>query len=90
MSRSNGSDFDISYGCFWCNGGGLVAPALPVIGEAFTVSEEKLGLILSVYTILAALSLPLLGYLIDTLGRRKIALATLAFLWSLSVFYLGG
>lgn len=61
-------------GAFGVMGGGLVAPALPSIGEAFMAREEQLGLILSVYTFSAALSLPFIGYLLDTLGPRRMAL----------------
>lgn len=64
-------------GSFGVMGGGLVAPGLPAIGEAFSAPEEQLGLILSVYTISAAISLPVIGYFIDTLGRRKVALICL-------------
>lgn len=65
-------------GAFGVMGGGLVAPALPAIGSAFSAPEEQLGLILSIYTISAAISLPVIGYFIDTLGRRRVALFCLA------------
>ncbi|MFP3871997.1 MAG: MFS transporter [Candidatus Natronoplasma sp.] len=58
-------------------GGGLVAPGLPTIGAAFDVPEEQVGLILSIYTLAAAISLPLTGYFIDSIGRRKVGLACL-------------
>ncbi len=67
----------LSMGAFGIMGGGLVAPGLPAIGEAFDTPEQHLGLILSVYTLSAALSLPLIGYFIDVIGRRKVLLACL-------------
>jgi len=58
-------------------GGGLVAPSLPIIGEAFNVAEERVGLILSVYTLAAAISLPMIGYFIDSIGRKKVGITCL-------------
>ena len=69
--------FIMIMGAFGVMGGGLVAPGLPAIGSAFSAPEEQLGLILSVYTISAAISLPLIGYFIDTVGRRRTALVCL-------------
>ncbi|MCC3144284.1 MFS transporter [Halanaerobium sp. Z-7514] len=67
----------IIMGTFGVMGGALVAPGLPTIGAAFGVEGGTVGLILSVYTISAAFSLPILGYLIDRLGRKKVGLACL-------------
>ncbi|ACB84279.1 MFS transporter [Natranaerobius thermophilus] len=67
----------LSMGAFGVMGGALVAPALPTIGRAFEVPEGQQGFILSVYTLAAALSLPFIGYLIDVIGRRRVALACL-------------
>jgi len=64
-------------GAFGVMGGGLIAPALPAIGEAFAAPDEQIGLVLSIYTLAAALSLPLTGYLLDAVGRRKVGLACL-------------
>ena len=64
-------------GAFGIMGGGLVAPALTSIGRAFEIPEEQQGLVLSVYTLAAALSLPFIGYLIDLIGRRKVGIACL-------------
>ncbi|SDL72866.1 MFS transporter [Halarsenatibacter silvermanii] len=64
----------LTMGAFGVMGGGLVAPALPAISEAFGTPEEQIGLVLSIYTISAAISLPLIGYFIDSAGRRKVAL----------------
>ncbi|MEF8874853.1 MAG: MFS transporter [Candidatus Thermoplasmatota archaeon] len=64
-------------GAFGVMGGGLVAPGLPTIGEAFDAPEEQYGWVLSVYTLAAAISLPFIGYFIDSIGRRKIGIACL-------------
>ncbi len=64
-------------GAFGVMGGGMVAPALPTIGRAFDVPEAQQGLVLSVYTLAAAISLPFIGYFIDAIGRRRVALGCL-------------
>ena len=64
-------------GAFGVMGGGLIAPALPAIAEAFQVSEGNIGLVLSLYTFAAAVSLPFIGYFLDRIGRRKVGLACL-------------
>ncbi|MFN2364320.1 MAG: MFS transporter [Halarsenatibacteraceae bacterium] len=64
-------------GAFGVMGGGLIAPALPAIATAFSVSEENIGLVLSLYTFAAAISLPFIGYFLDKIGRRKVGLACL-------------
>lgn len=64
-------------GAFGIMGGGLVAPALTSIGRAFEIPEEQQGLVLSIYTLAAALSLPFIGYLIDLIGRRRVGIACL-------------
>ncbi len=65
-------------GAFGVMGGGLVAPGLTTIGTAFGAREEQFGFILSIYTLSAAISLPMIGYFIDTVGRRKVGLTCLA------------
>lgn len=64
-------------GAFGVMGGGLVAPGLPTIGAAFEIPEEQEGLILSIYTLAAAISLPLIGYFIDSIGRKKVGITCL-------------
>ncbi|MFW5985366.1 MAG: MFS transporter [Halanaerobiaceae bacterium] len=65
-------------GAFGVMGGSLLAPALPAIGKAFGVGNDQVGLVLSFYTFSAALSLPVIGYLIDSWGRRKMGLICLS------------
>ena len=64
-------------GAFGVMGGGLIAPALPAIATAFSVSEGNIGLVLSLYTFAAAVSLPFIGYFLDKIGRRKVGLTCL-------------
>ncbi|TFG11387.1 MFS transporter [Candidatus Thorarchaeota archaeon] len=64
-------------GAFGVMGGGLVAPGLPTIGAAFDAPEAQIGLILSIYTLAAAISLPFIGYFIDVVGRKKVGLTCL-------------
>lgn len=64
-------------GAFGIMGGGLLAPALPSLVVPFNIEEGTVGLVLSVYTFSAALTLPVTGMMIDILGRRKVALICL-------------
>jgi len=67
----------LTMGAFGVMGGGLVAPGLPTIGAAFDAPEEQVGLILSIYTLAAAIGLPVIGYFIDSVGRRKVGISCL-------------
>lgn len=51
-------------------GAQLIAPSLPVMGEALNLSEPQLSLVMSVYLLPAALATIPLGMLADRLGRR--------------------
>lgn len=53
-------------------GGSLVGPILPAMLTPLEVSEERIGLVLSVYTFWALVSTPLLGVLADKVGRKAI------------------
>ncbi len=64
-------------GSFGVMGGGLLAPALPTLSNAFAVSEDQVGLVLSVYTLAAAITLPFIGLLLDLIGRKKTGLICL-------------
>ena len=67
----------LTMGGFGVMGGALVAPGLPSLVEPFDVSSDAVGLVLGSYTLSAALSLPLIGLLLDRLGRRTVGLACL-------------
>ena len=62
---------------FGIMGGGLMAPALPSLVGPFNIDAGSVGLVLGVYTLSAALTLPLTGLMLDVFGRRKVALACL-------------
>lgn len=64
-------------GGFGVMGGGLLAPALPALIDPFGVQESSVGLVLSVYTLAAALTLPFTGLLLDVLGRKPVGVACL-------------
>ncbi len=65
-------------GAFGVMGGGLLAPGLPALMEPFEVGAHQVGLVLSTYTLAAALSLPFTGLFIDVYGRRRVGLFCLA------------
>ena len=64
-------------GAFGMMGGSLIAPGLAGLAQPFQVDEAAVGIVLSVLTISAALTLPFTGLLIDVLGRRYTALSCL-------------
>jgi MFS family permease len=53
-------------------GGSLVGPILPAMLDPLDVSEERVGLVLSVYTFLALLGTPVLGMLADRAGHKAV------------------
>lgn len=58
-------------------GGALIGPVLPSIVKAFKISESDVGLVLGVFGLSALFSLPLIGFLIDRVGRKKVLVPTL-------------
>lgn len=64
-------------------GGSLVGPILPAMLGPLDVSEERVGLVLSVYTLLALIGTPILGLSADRFGRRAVLIPCL-FLFGLS------
>ncbi len=67
----------LTMGGFGVMGGGLLAPALPALIEPFAIDEASAGLVLSVYTLAAALTLPFTGLLLDLLGRKTVGICCL-------------
>ncbi len=67
----------LTMGGFGVMGGGLLAPALPALIEPFAIDEASAGLVLSVYTFAAALTLPFTGLLLDLLGRKTVGIGCL-------------
>lgn len=54
-----------------------VPPALPSVGSALVVSDERVGLVISAFFAAAAVTLPLAGGVADLYGRRRVALVSL-------------
>ncbi len=67
----------LSLGALAVMGGGLVAPALPALMEPFGVKSGSVGLVLSMYTLAAALTLPFTGLLLDVIGRKPVGIVCL-------------
>lgn len=57
---------------FAVTGGSLVGPILPEMMAPLGVGQKSIGLILSVYTLLALISTPLSGLLADLYGRKAV------------------
>jgi len=55
----------------------MVVPAFPTMVEAFGVSEQSIGLLISVYTLPNFLFAPLAGIMADRLGRRRLLIPSL-------------
>ena len=55
----------------------MVVPAFPTMVEALGVSEQSIGLLISVYTLPNFLFAPLAGIMADRLGRRRLLIPSL-------------
>ncbi len=67
----------LTMGALAVMGGGLMAPALPALIEPFGVKSGSVGLVLSMYTLSAAITLPFTGLLLDVIGRKPVGMACL-------------
>jgi MFS family permease len=65
-------------------GSSLAAPVLPGIAGALTVSDARIGLVMTAFFLPAIVFVPLAGLLADVFGRRPVVLVSLA------LFGLGG
>lgn len=59
-------------------GNSMLIPILPVVERQIGISSFQSSLIISVYSIVAALFIPLAGLLSDHVGRKKVILPSLA------------
>ena len=51
----------------------LLTPLLPLyLSEQFHATKDVIGIVLSGYTVMALLSRPFSGYLVDTFNRKKV------------------
>ena len=66
----------------------IVMPLLPLyLSEEFGADRHTIGIVLSGYTITALLARPFSGYLVDTLPRKVVLLASyFLFFFSVSIF----
>ncbi len=55
----------------------IIVPAFPTMVEALGVTEQSIGLLITVYTLPNFLFLPLAGILADRLGRRRVLIPSL-------------
>ncbi len=58
-------------------GGSLLGPVLPALAKPFNVADNRVGLVLAVYTAFTAFSMPFIGQLIDKFGSKKIVIPCL-------------
>lgn len=62
---------------FGMMGGALMGPVLPALITPFGVVEETVGLVLAVYTLATAVTMPFVGPLIDKVGRKEVLVTCL-------------
>jgi MFS family permease len=53
-------------------GTSAMSPVLPAIQSTFSVSDARIGLVMSVFTFSVAVTVPVIGWLADRLGRRPV------------------
>lgn len=58
-------------------GNNVAAPALPAMGAALGVSDARLGLVITAYTLPAMFAVPAAGVLADLYGRRTVVIPSL-------------
>ncbi|WP_255151414.1 MFS transporter [Halorarius halobius] len=56
----------------------LVAPALPVVRDAFGVTDARASLLVSAYFLVGIVVSPFIGVLADRLGRKRVLVGSLA------------
>ncbi|QOY36153.1 MFS transporter [Anaerobacillus isosaccharinicus] len=66
-------------------GNSMLIPILPTMEEELNISAFEVGFLLSVFSIVAALVIPIVGFLSDRFGRKKIILISLLFVMGGSV-----
>lgn len=65
-------------------GNSMIIPVLPTISELYHVSDFQVSLLITLFSIPAAITIPLAGILADRVGRKKIIL------WGLVIYGVGG
>lgn len=64
-------------GCLTSMTGGVVTPVFPEIVEQLKIDPRWAGTLVSMHTLMTALSSPLLGVLADRIGRQRILISSL-------------
>ncbi|MFO7849818.1 MAG: MFS transporter [Spirochaetia bacterium] len=62
---------------FGMAGGAMVSPTLPAIMNHFSVSGQRIGWVMGVYTLSTAVFMPVVGVLSDRLGRKRVLIPAL-------------
>ena len=65
-------------------GNSMLIPEFPQIKNALDISQFKVGLLITTFSITAGITIPFLGYLSDQIGRKKVVVP------SLIIYGLGG
>ncbi|OIJ16114.1 hypothetical protein BKP35_03815 [Anaerobacillus arseniciselenatis] len=60
-------------------GNSMLIPILPLMEEELNITPVQVGFLLSVFSILAAVVIPIVGFLSDRFGRKKLVLISLGF-----------
>lgn len=66
-------------------GNSMLIPILPLMEVELQISSFEAGLLLSVFSIVAAVVIPIVGFLSDRFGRKKLILISLVFVMSGSI-----
>lgn len=56
----------------------LVTPTFPAMGTAFGIAETRVSLVVTVYAIPSVFLAPVVGYLADRIGRRRVLVSCLS------------
>lgn len=65
-------------------GSSIAAPVLPEVATALSISDSRVGLVMTAFFLPAIVFVPLAGVLADVYGRRRVVL------WALALFGVGG
>lgn len=65
-------------------GNSMIIPVLPTIRELYHVSDFQVSLLIALFSIPAAIAIPLAGILADRIGRKTVIL------WGLTIYGVGG
>lgn len=58
-------------------GNSMLIPAFPMMGQALNISQLQVGLTITLFSIPAGLTIPILGFISDKIGRKKVIVPAL-------------